>query len=92
MNREQLAHVLRAAASIAGDGDIVVLGSQSILGAFSDSKDFGFVAALIRAQLIDPAKLYDLADSISARTPIVHATRERIQVCVTRAGRTPPTG
>ena len=32
MNREQLAHVVRAAATITGDGHIVVLGSQSILG------------------------------------------------------------
>ena len=38
MNREQLAHVLRVAASITGDGDIVVLGSQSILGTFSDAR------------------------------------------------------
>ena len=32
MNREQLAHVVRAAATIAGDGHIVIIGSQSILG------------------------------------------------------------
>ena len=32
MNREQLAHVLRSAASIARDGNILVLGSQAILG------------------------------------------------------------
>ncbi len=32
MNREQLAHVVRAAATVTGDGDIVVIGSQSILG------------------------------------------------------------
>jgi hypothetical protein len=38
VNREQLAHVLRAAATIAGDGDILVLGSQSILGT-ADASD-----------------------------------------------------
>lgn len=32
MNREQLAHVLRAAATIVSDGKILVVGSQSILG------------------------------------------------------------
>ena len=32
MDREQLAHLLRAAATIVDDGDILVLGSQSILG------------------------------------------------------------
>jgi hypothetical protein len=38
MNRDQLAHVLRAATRITGDGDIVVLGSQSILGTYSDTE------------------------------------------------------
>ena len=32
MNREQLAHVVRAAPTITGDGDIVIIGSQAILG------------------------------------------------------------
>lgn len=32
VNQEQLAHVLRAAATIVSDGDILVVGSQSILG------------------------------------------------------------
>ena len=36
MTREELAHVLRAASQIAKDNDIVVLGSQSILGSFED--------------------------------------------------------
>lgn len=37
MNREQLSHVLRAAVRIAEDGEVVVLGSQAILGAYDDS-------------------------------------------------------
>jgi hypothetical protein len=36
MNREQLAHVLRAAAQIADDPDILVIGSQAILGTYSE--------------------------------------------------------
>jgi hypothetical protein len=36
MNREQLAHVLRAAAQITDDGDILVIGSQAILGSFGE--------------------------------------------------------
>lgn len=36
MTREQLAHVLRAAARITDDPDILVIGSQSILGTFSE--------------------------------------------------------
>lgn len=36
MNREQLAHVLPAAAQIADDPDIVVIGSQAILATYSE--------------------------------------------------------
>ena len=38
MNRQQLAHLLRSACVIARDPDVLVLGSQSILGTF-DEKD-----------------------------------------------------
>jgi hypothetical protein len=38
MKREQLAHVLRAAARIANDGDILVIGSQAILGSYSENE------------------------------------------------------
>ena len=37
MTREQLEHVIRAAAAIAGVQDIVVVGSQSILGMYPDA-------------------------------------------------------
>ncbi|MGO2559327.1 DUF6036 family nucleotidyltransferase [Brachybacterium sp.] len=36
MKRQELAHILRAACDIAGDRRILVLGSQSILGAFDE--------------------------------------------------------
>jgi len=38
MRREELAHLLRAAARIADDGDILVVGSQAILGSFSEDE------------------------------------------------------
>ena len=38
VNREQLAHVLRAAAQIAGDPEIIVIGSQAILGSFTEEE------------------------------------------------------
>lgn len=34
MNRAQLEHVIRAAATIAGDSEIIVIGSQAILGRY----------------------------------------------------------
>ena len=36
MKRSELAHILRAASRIAGETDIVVFGSQSILGSFDE--------------------------------------------------------
>lgn len=36
MNRLELAHVLRAACAVAGDRNVLVIGSQSILGAFDE--------------------------------------------------------
>lgn len=36
MTREQLEHVIRAAATIADDSEIVVIGSQAVLGQFPD--------------------------------------------------------
>jgi hypothetical protein len=38
MRREELAHLLRAAARIAADGDILVVGSQAILGSFAEDE------------------------------------------------------
>lgn len=38
MRRDELAHVLRAAATIVDGGDILVIGSQSILGSFSEDE------------------------------------------------------
>jgi hypothetical protein len=37
MKRHELEHVIRAAASISGDSEIVVIGSQAILGQFPDA-------------------------------------------------------
>jgi len=36
MNRAQLEHVLRAAATIVDDPDLLVIGSQAVLGSFAD--------------------------------------------------------
>ena len=38
MRRDELAHLLRAAATIAGDGHILVIGSQAILGSHSEEE------------------------------------------------------
>lgn len=38
MTRGQLAHILRAAASITGDDEVIVVGSQAILGSYDESE------------------------------------------------------
>jgi hypothetical protein len=38
VNREELAHILRAASTITSDAEIIVLGSQSILGTFDEDE------------------------------------------------------
>jgi hypothetical protein len=43
VTREQLAHVLRAASAIADDPDVLVIGSQSVLGSFGE-EDLPFEA------------------------------------------------
>ena len=38
MNREQLAHILRAASTIVDDPNILVIGSQSVLATFDEDE------------------------------------------------------
>ena len=38
MKREQLEHVVRAASRIAGDSDVLIIGSQSVLGAIPEDR------------------------------------------------------
>ncbi|HLT38981.1 MAG TPA: hypothetical protein VK034_22010, partial [Enhygromyxa sp.] len=39
MTREQLEHIIRACATIAEDDDLVIIGSQSILGQYPNAPD-----------------------------------------------------
>lgn len=38
MRRDELAHILRAACNITSDRDVLVIGSQSILGSFDEDE------------------------------------------------------
>lgn len=66
MTREQLAHILRSAAKVAKDGDILVIGSQSILGSYRDEQLPEWATRSIEADIafrLDPdAKKADLVD------------------------------
>jgi hypothetical protein len=52
MRRDQLEHAIRTACQIIGKPEVIVVGSQSILGTFRE-KDQNFVAALMRSALVD---------------------------------------
>ncbi|MBX7193756.1 MAG: hypothetical protein K1X94_17015 [Sandaracinaceae bacterium] len=64
MTREQLEHVIRAAASIADDDELIIVGSQAVLGQFPDAPNELLVSNEVdvypkhhpeRADLIDGA-------------------------------------
>lgn len=61
MNRKQLEHVLRASGSISGSRDLVVIGSQAILGSYPDAP-----AELLRSMEVDlfPMDVPERADLI----------------------------
>ena len=74
MRREQLEHLLRAASKIAGVTDLVVIGSQAILGTYPEwdlpsaatmsvEADLAIDADLARLELgVDESELADLID------------------------------
>jgi hypothetical protein len=51
VNRQQLAHVLRAACAVANDPNVLVLGSQSILGSFEETELPAEATASIEADI-----------------------------------------
>lgn len=51
MKRSQLAHLLRAACDVAEDRDVLVIGSQSILGTFDEDDLPSAATAFIEADI-----------------------------------------
>ena len=91
MTREQLEHVIRAAAEITGDPEIVVIGSTSILGQFPNAPPevhdlvlSKYVASREKDRAFDRAALRhgfvdrELLLERLALTPIDVEARERI--------------
>lgn len=70
MTRAQLEHVIRAAADIANADDIVVIGSQAILGQFPDAPDSMRVSAEADVYPLNHPERADLIDgSIGELSP-----------------------
>ena len=64
MNREQLAHVLRAASEVVDDPDILVIGSQSLLASYDEDE---LPLAATTSMEVDLA-YFDDADDLKADT------------------------
>lgn len=85
MNRTQLEHVLRAAADVVGVIDLVVLGSQAILGSYEDwqlpeeatrstEADVAVDASVARVEVgVDESALADLIDGALGEGSQFHA-------------------
>jgi hypothetical protein len=70
MKRSELEHLIRAAGSIANDSQIVVIGSQSILGQFPDAPPSLLVSAEADVFPLNRPELSDLIDgSIGEGSP-----------------------
>ena len=69
MRRHQLEHVIGAAASIVGEDDFIVVGSQAILGQFPDAPD-----ELLRSMEADlyPARSPEKSSEIDGALGAVH--------------------
>ena len=67
MKRSELEHLIRAAGRIAGERDIVVIGSQSVLGQFPEAP-----MALLRSMEADlyPRSRPDLADKVDRKSVV----------------------
>ena len=93
MNRQQREHILRAAAAITGAHELVVIGSQSILGKHPQSphdlaisklvagreKDLAFIAAMIVHRLADPSVLQQRLDATSLTNALRDACEARLK-------------
>jgi hypothetical protein len=53
VKREDLEHIVRAAATVAGDDEIVVVGSQAILGQFPNAPDVHVLAKCVAGRQRD---------------------------------------
>ena len=60
MNRKQLEHILRAACSVSGSREIIVIGSQAILASFPDAPPDLLVSMEVDVFPLDVPELADL--------------------------------
>lgn len=74
MNRRALEHILRAAAAVADARDIVVIGSQAILGQFPDAPDSLLASVEADVYPRDAPERSDLIDGAIGELSVFHET------------------
>ena len=84
MNREQLAHVLRAAARIAEDSDLVVAKLWA-----NREKDREFASALLNASLVDVDVLLERVNLVDKPESARARVRSTIRRCTTDTSELP---
>ena len=74
MNRKQLEHVIRAAASISGENSIVIIGSQAILGSYADAPASLLTSMEVDAFPADAPEKSDIIDGCIGELSPFHET------------------
>ncbi len=85
MRRVELEHVIRAAADAAEDEEIMVVGSQAILGAGRE-RDWEFAVEAIRHDLVDPEELGRRIDEMPLSAARLDRLRRTVAGAIARAG------
>ena len=79
MNRQALEHLLRAASAITNERELVVIGSQAILGQFPDAPD-----SLLASIEADPAVLKARLEALALPSDHLMLLRDRLSRLLAR--------
>lgn len=77
MKLEQLEHIIRAAAVIADDDELIIIGSQAILGAYPQAPEF--VSEMARHHMLPQAELERLVATLQAPVELIELVRARLR-------------
>ena len=87
MNREQLEHLIRAAGEVSGQRDLIIIGSQAILGAFPYATED---ALMSREADMYPRDHPEAADQIEGSWEPTHGSMKPMATMPTVSARKQP--
>ncbi len=74
MTRDQLEHAIRAACDVSGDTEILVFGSQSILGSFPEAPESLRASVEVDVQAKNSPEHTDMIDGALGELSLFHST------------------